>query len=163
MEHRAAVANELIQTATSEPDLLKKVITGDESWVYGYDPEMKVQSSRWKSPGSPHQEKAQQSCSKIKTMLTVFLIARCCPSWVCPSRPKQLIRTTTSVFFIGQEMQYDENGRSYGQLVIGSFITTMHPLMHHVSCRVFWWNMKSPRWLSFSEAQIWCPATSGFS
>ena len=27
-EHRAAVANDLIQTATNEPDFLKKVITG---------------------------------------------------------------------------------------------------------------------------------------
>ena len=35
-EHRAAVANGLIQTATNEPDFLKKVITRDESWVYSY-------------------------------------------------------------------------------------------------------------------------------
>ena len=28
------------------------------------------------------------------------------------------------------------NGHSYGQLVSGSFITTMYPLMHQVSCRV---------------------------
>ena len=26
----------------------------------------------------------------------------------------------------------------------------------------FWWNIKSPRWLSPSIVQIWCPATSGF-
>ena len=36
-EHLAAVANDLIQTATNEPDFLKKLITRDESWVYGYD------------------------------------------------------------------------------------------------------------------------------
>ena len=29
----------------------------------------------------------------------------------------------------------DSEGQSYGQLTIGSFITTMHSLMHHVSCR----------------------------
>ena len=51
------------------------------------------------------------------------------------------------MFFIGWDMQYDENGHRYGQLVIGSFITTMHPLIHHVSCRVFLQNIKSPRWL----------------
>ena len=33
-EHHDAVANDLIQTATSEPDFLQKVITGDESWVH---------------------------------------------------------------------------------------------------------------------------------
>ena len=52
-EHLAAVANDLIQTATNEPDFFKKVITGDDSWAYGYDPEMKTQSSQWKSPGFP--------------------------------------------------------------------------------------------------------------
>ena len=26
----------------------------------------------------------------------------------------------------------------------------------------FWWNIKSPRWLSLPTAQIWCPMTSGF-
>ena len=45
-EHCAAVANDLIQTFTNEPDFLKKIITGDESWVYGYDPETKAQSSQ---------------------------------------------------------------------------------------------------------------------
>ena len=41
----------------------------------------------------------------------------------------------------------DSEGHRYGQLVVGNFITT-HPLMCHVSCRVLWWNIKSPRWLS---------------
>ena len=44
-EHCAAVANDLIQTATNEPDFLK-VITEDELWVYGSDPEIKSQSSQ---------------------------------------------------------------------------------------------------------------------
>ena len=26
----------------------------------------------------------------------------------------------------------------------------------------FWWNIKSPRWLSFPAAHIWCPATLAF-
>ena len=41
-EHCAAVANDLTQTTTNEPDFLKKVITRDELWVYGYDPETKA-------------------------------------------------------------------------------------------------------------------------
>ena len=32
-EHRTAVANDLIQTATNEPDFLKKVTTRDQWWV----------------------------------------------------------------------------------------------------------------------------------
>ena len=68
----AALANDLIQTATNEPDFLKKVITGGESWVYGYDPEMKARSSQWKQPGSPCPKNVQQSHSKNKSMLIVF-------------------------------------------------------------------------------------------
>ena len=57
----------------------------------------------------------------------------------------------------------DSESHSCGQLVIGSFITTTCQLIHHISCRVFWKNIKSPRWLSSPTAQIWCPVTSGFS
>ena len=45
---------------------------------------------------------------------------------------------------------YSDNseGHSYGELVIGSFIMTTCPLIHHVLHRVFWWNIKTSRWLS---------------
>ena len=99
-EHRAAVANDLIQTTTDDPDFLKKVITGDEWWVYGYDPETKAQSHEWKSRGSPHLKKVRQSCSKIKTMLTVFLIGKVLSIVTMSLQAKQLIWNTTSVFFV---------------------------------------------------------------
>ena len=38
------------------------------------------------------------------------------------------------------------------------------PASSHVMSRaVFSWNIQSPRWLSPSTTQIWCPATSAFS
>ena len=59
-EHRAAVANDLVPATTDEPGSLRKIITGDEAWVYGLcDPETKAQSSLWKSPGSPRLKKAR--------------------------------------------------------------------------------------------------------
>ncbi|XKL68112.1 hypothetical protein PGB90_003603 [Kerria lacca] len=51
---------------------MKKIITGDESWVYEYDLETKNQSSTWKHLDSPRAKKAQQSRSNVKAMLTVF-------------------------------------------------------------------------------------------
>ena len=92
-----------------------------------------------------------------------FLIGKVLSNTSVPLQAKQLMKSTSSMFFIGWEMQYNENGHSYGQLVIGSFITATCLLMHHISCRVFWWNIKSPRWLSPTIAQIWHPVTSGFS
>jgi transposase len=48
------------------------VITGDETWVYGYDPETNVQSSQWKHSSSPRPKNAQRVRSKVKVLLTVF-------------------------------------------------------------------------------------------
>ena len=47
-----------------------------------------------------------------------------------------------------QNYSDDLEGRSYRQVVIGSFITTTRPFMHHVLHRDFLRNIKSPRWLS---------------
>ena len=48
------------------------VITGDESWFYGYDPETKQVSSQWKTASSPRPKKARQVKSNVKTMLIAF-------------------------------------------------------------------------------------------
>ena len=47
-----------------EENVLKKVITGDESWVYDYDPETKQQSSQWKRSDESRPKKARQSRSQ---------------------------------------------------------------------------------------------------
>jgi len=33
--------------------ILTRVVTGDETWCYGYDPETKQVSNHWKTPNSP--------------------------------------------------------------------------------------------------------------
>lgn len=71
-ERRLHICDELQATSENDPDFLKKIITGDESWVYGYDPETKAQSSEWIAPGTPRPKKARRSRSNIKLMLTVF-------------------------------------------------------------------------------------------
>ncbi|KYN33855.1 hypothetical protein ALC56_11827 [Trachymyrmex septentrionalis] len=51
-QHRINIAKELLDSVR-DPNLLQRVITGDESWVYGYDVETKAQSSQWKLPHEP--------------------------------------------------------------------------------------------------------------
>jgi len=60
----------------SDPNFLSKVITGDESWCYGHDPETKQALSQWKTPPSPRPKKARQVRSNVKTMLIVFFDVR---------------------------------------------------------------------------------------
>ena len=45
--HRVSVCRELKQKARDDPTMISNIITGDETWVYGFDPETKQQSSQW--------------------------------------------------------------------------------------------------------------------
>jgi hypothetical protein len=40
---------------------LKNIITGEETWVYGYDVETKMQSSLWMGKGSPRPKSTDES------------------------------------------------------------------------------------------------------
>ena len=66
-QHRLEVCRELQQQLQEDPNFLSKVVTGDESWIYGYDPESKQQLSQWKSPSSPWPKKARKTTSNVKS------------------------------------------------------------------------------------------------
>ena len=40
-----------------QDDILGRVITGDETWVYQHDPETKRQNAQWKTANSPRPKK----------------------------------------------------------------------------------------------------------
>jgi len=50
-QQRLDVCLDLKERAAKAPSFLSNVITGDETWVYAYDPETKTQSSQWKVRG----------------------------------------------------------------------------------------------------------------
>ena len=58
-DERAAACQDLLNMINGDKNFMDKVITGDESWCFAYDPETKPQSSRFQK-------------SKVKTMLIVF-------------------------------------------------------------------------------------------
>jgi len=60
-ENRFKISKELLASANGNENFLKKIITGDETWVYGYDVETKMQSSQWMGEGSPRPKKARVS------------------------------------------------------------------------------------------------------
>ncbi len=69
---RMATAQDCLEQVESDPTLLNRVITGDESWFFQYYPEMERQSQQWMSPGSARPKKVKMSKSKVKTMIIVF-------------------------------------------------------------------------------------------
>ena len=73
--HCVQVCQDLLNHSENDKEFLSKIITGDESWVYDYDVETKVQSLQWTSKTFPIPKKARQVRSKIKVLLTVFVYA----------------------------------------------------------------------------------------
>ncbi|CAK9827582.1 Mariner Mos1 transposase [Anthophora retusa] len=71
-EHRKAVAEDMILRVSSDFTFMKRIITGDETWVYEYDMQTSQQSSEYRLENEPNPKKPRQSRSKIKVMLTVF-------------------------------------------------------------------------------------------
>jgi hypothetical protein len=69
---RVSVCKELKQQARDDLNFISNTTTGEETWVYVYDPETKQQSSQWKSPISPRPKKVPEVRSNVKLMLIVF-------------------------------------------------------------------------------------------
>jgi len=52
-DDRVSICIDLRDRAQNDPNFMSSVITGDECWVYGYDPQTKQMSSQWSTSSSP--------------------------------------------------------------------------------------------------------------
>jgi len=50
-ENRVEISQELLANANGNENFLKDIVTRDETWVYVYDVETKMQSSQWMGKG----------------------------------------------------------------------------------------------------------------
>ena len=66
------VCQDILKQLETEPNLLKRVVTGSESWIFEYYPLTKRQSLEWKSALSPRPKKARVFKSKTKVKLIAF-------------------------------------------------------------------------------------------
>ena len=83
-DNRVLVSREILDRVKSEPDFLQGVITGDETWIFEYDPTTKRQSSEWHTSESPRPKKARMSKSRVKSMLIIFFLFKGnCSQGVC--------------------------------------------------------------------------------
>ncbi|UYV75224.1 hypothetical protein LAZ67_12002973 [Cordylochernes scorpioides] len=69
---RKETASLNLEATTDDPELLKRVITGDETWIYGFDSETTQQASEGRFKNEPRPKKARKAPSKVKVILTVF-------------------------------------------------------------------------------------------
>ena len=66
-DNRKDVCLHLLERIQSDRNFLKNMITGDETWIFEYDPETKEKvRNEWHISASPPPKKARMSKSKIK-------------------------------------------------------------------------------------------------
>lgn len=72
-QKRVDISQENLELMRNDFDKFKnRIVTGDETWIYHYDPESKRQSMEWHHPTSPPPKKFKSSRSVKKIMATVF-------------------------------------------------------------------------------------------
>ena len=80
--NRLEIYQDLLGKLQTESNFLHNVITGNESWVFDYDPKTKRQSEEWHMKSSPRRKKARMSRSRVKTMIIAFFRQ----PWHCTQR-----------------------------------------------------------------------------
>jgi hypothetical protein len=68
-QERVNVCLELRKKSNKDPTFVSRIITGDESWIYGYDPETKQQSSQWKLTQSQRAKKGKSRVQQRACLL----------------------------------------------------------------------------------------------
>ncbi|XP_012231347.2 protein GVQW3-like [Linepithema humile] len=75
-EQRVIACRNLIEMTDEDNSFLQKIITGDESWCFQYEPTTKRQSAEWLSVGESKPTKVRMTKSKTKIMLIIFFDAQ---------------------------------------------------------------------------------------
>jgi len=140
-EQRQTIAGDLLERSCEDVQFLKNIVTGDESWVYGYDPETKQQSPQWKGPSSSRPKKGHQVRSKTRSCYWLFFYySEVIIHHEYAPTGKQLTRNSTWRSGDVCVNQFAENDRKNGGIATGSCTTTMRPHTLHILCSSVWPN-----------------------
>lgn len=60
LRQRLEICQQQLKAIQKSPEVLKRIVTTDESWVYMYDPELKSQSSQWLGADDPRKKLCMQ-------------------------------------------------------------------------------------------------------
>jgi hypothetical protein len=63
---RAASYAEFLEMIDDARDVLNRIVAGNKSWCFMYDPETKRQSATWLSPKKPKAQKVRMQKSRVK-------------------------------------------------------------------------------------------------
>jgi hypothetical protein len=75
-DYHVEISQEMLANANGNENFLKNIITGDETWVLGYDVETKMQSLQWMGKGSPRPKNHGGVSQRLRCCWTCFLIVK---------------------------------------------------------------------------------------
>ncbi|UYV68414.1 hypothetical protein LAZ67_5004261 [Cordylochernes scorpioides] len=158
-QHRMNIVNEMLDSVRDDLNLLQRVITGDEAWVYGYEVETKSQSSQWKLPHEPRPKKARQVRSNVKVLLGVFFDCRGVVHHEFLPQGRTVKGNITCKLYAICAKQSARNARICGRTKI-VFCTTITPLLtHRCFARLFGQKQHTNDAAATVYPQIWPPVT----
>ena len=74
---RVEASRELLELYdTNRDEFMTRLLTGDETWIHHWDPELKQESMQWKHHDSPPPKKFRTRLSAGKIMATIFWDAK---------------------------------------------------------------------------------------
>ena len=111
-QRRVTICQDLLER---QDDILGHVITGDETWVYQYDPETKWQSAQWKTANFPR----------------IFLTTEGSFIMNLYQLDKQSTKFTIWKYWKGCMIKLGGKNPNFLPTNHGSCITTMHLLARH--------------------------------
>jgi hypothetical protein len=116
---------QLSQIAFDDATFLTRVIIGDASWIYSYNPETQQQSSKCKRPNSPRLKKASQVKSKVNRKLIIFFDIK-----NLSRQAKQSTPHTTVTFYEDCVRMCEDFTPNSGNKRTGCCIITTHTPSH---------------------------------
>ena len=125
-DQRVQVCTKPQKTVRHDPNL-SRVITGDESWLYDYDPETEQQSSQWKTPSSPRPKKSVPSSQQLQGNADNFFFTF---KELCIRSLYHLVRLSMGSFTVrfwdDWGKTWSANGLRCGRTETGCCTMTMH-------------------------------------
>ena len=134
-QRRLDIAQDMLATFNEDPEFHKKIMTGDESWLYGYDIEIKAKSFQSKRPEEPRPKKAHQVRSNVKDLLPIFF--HC--NGVVHHEFLPQGRTVNKEYYLEVRRRLRKAIRENGGKINHGFYTMItHQLIHRCLCVSFW-------------------------
>jgi len=145
-------------------DLLSRLVTMNETWLYHYNPETKQQSMEWRHSGSLHPKKFRVQKSAGKVLAWIFLGSRRHLPHRLSTKVPNYQRGVILISACAIEGHFEGKTRNAGRSPRGSCsCTTMPQLTGHLQPRTNWPTWASSVLITHPIHQIWPRRTTTFS